>query len=217
MSLCSKIFTILKLLHTLKILNTIKLLTCFGPYRTIFREYVEPSFMVFNIFNVCKSFRIVKILEQRETCANSWSNNPYILGGIWKKNPINASASEWRVGSEHVPDPYACMSERNAVICTVRTGGFISKFRAMINEFLGWNRGLVWRRFGLLVFPCKHQLNCQYGGWRTGKKDTAHGRIICLQHIACGALGEAEWRTYCAALYDLVHVAESPTNLIYKM
>lgn len=133
------------------------------------------------------------------------------------KNPINVSASGWRVGSEHLPDPHTCMSERNDVISTVRTGGFRSKFRAMINEFLGWNRGLMWHRFGLLVFPCIRQLNSQYIGWRTGKKDTAHGRIICLEHIACGALGEAEWCKYCAALYDLLHVAESSTNLITKM
>jgi len=131
-------------------------------------------------------------------------------------NPINASASEWRVGSEYLPDPHTCMSERNYFICTVRTGGFRGKFRAMINEFLSWNRGHVWHRFGLLVFPCKRQLGCQYVGWRTGKKDTAHGRIICLERIACGTLGEAEWRKYATSLCDLLYVAESSTNLTLR-
>jgi hypothetical protein len=32
------------------------------------------------IFLMCVIvFKIVKILEQRDTCVNSWSNSPYIL------------------------------------------------------------------------------------------------------------------------------------------
>ena len=47
---CSKIFTILEFfLHTLKILKFIKTPTCFGPHRTIFREYVVPNYSYHSI------------------------------------------------------------------------------------------------------------------------------------------------------------------------
>ena len=50
------------------------------------------------IFLMCESFRIVKILEQRDACANSWSNNPYITYSLHEKFPTQRHISR-RSGS----------------------------------------------------------------------------------------------------------------------